>query len=105
MSTFVQLTVTVVCAVLASSGLWAFIQKRGDSKDTKAKMLLGLAHDRVVYLGLHYIERGSITTDEYENLHDYLFKPYAELGGNGIAARIMEGVKKLPIKKGYEEND
>ena len=41
---------------------------------------------------------GSITKDEYENLHDYLYLPYQELGGNGTAEKIMKEVSNLPIK-------
>ena len=61
-------------------------------------MLVGLGHDRIVYLGMKYIERGYITKDEFENLNDYLYKPYSKLGGNGSAERIMQEVRKLPIK-------
>ena len=60
-------------------------------------MLVGLAHDRIVYIGIQYIERGYITRDEYENLHDYLYVPYSKLGGNGSAKRVMDEVDKLPI--------
>ena len=58
-------------------------------KDIKTMMLIGLAHDRIIYLGMSYIERGWITNDEYENLHDYLYKPYEQMGGNGAAKRII----------------
>jgi hypothetical protein len=61
-------------------------------------MILGLGHDKIIYLGKEYIARGWITSDEYENLHDYLYMPYKNMGGNGSAERIMEEVKKLPIK-------
>lgn len=37
------------------------------------------------------------TRDEYENLNDYLYEPYAAAGGNGSAKRVMEEVKKLPL--------
>lgn len=97
MDQLIQIVITAVCSVLASSGFWAFMQKRADSKDVRTKMLIGLAHDRICYLGMQYIKRGSITKDEYENLYDYLFKPYEEMGGNGSAKRIMDEVKKLPI--------
>ena len=60
--------------------------------------LRGLGHDRITYLGQKYIEKGYITRDEYENLHDYLYLPYADLGGNGTAKKIMEEVDKLPMK-------
>jgi hypothetical protein len=62
-------------------------------------MLIGLGHDRIMFLGMKYIERGFITQDEYENLYDYLYKPYKKLGGNGSAERVMKEVDKLPIKK------
>ncbi|MDR2933119.1 MAG: hypothetical protein LBV27_08435, partial [Oscillospiraceae bacterium] len=70
-----------------------------DRKDVKTKMLIGLGHDRIMYLGMGYVERGYITSDEYENLYEYLYKPYEKMGGNGSAARVMSEVNKLPIHK------
>ena len=61
-------------------------------------MLLGLAHDRIIWLCEKYIDRGWISTEEFENLHDYLYIPYKEMGGNGSAERLMNIVKTLPIK-------
>lgn len=90
---------TIVVSILGSSGLWAFISSRRDKKDAKTRMLVGLAHDRILYLGQHYIQRGNITIDEYENLYEYLYKPYESLGGNGSAKRVIAEVQKLPIKK------
>lgn len=98
MDFWIQMVVTIVCSVLASSGLWAFLLKRFDTKDAKTEMLIGLAHDRIIYLGMSYINRGYITKDEYENLHDYLYKPYENIGGNGSAKRIMQEVDKLEIR-------
>ena len=105
MEPWFQMVATIVCAVVAS-GFWAYIQKRGEKKDVKTQMLIGLAHDRIVYLGMCYIERGWITQDEYENLNDYLYKPYEKMGGNGSAQKIMLEVNKLPIHKStyVEEN-
>lgn len=60
-------------------------------------MLIGLGHDRIIYLGMQYIERGWITQDEYENLHDYLYIPYKMMGGNGSAERVMRAVDSLEI--------
>lgn len=89
----------IICAVLASSGLWALIQKKAEKKDLRTQMLLGLGHDRIIFLGMRYIERKWITEDEYENLYEYLYKPYKALGGNGTAERIMKEVEKLEIRK------
>ena len=49
-------------------------QHSGDflSRVEELKMLIGLAHDRIIYLGMAYIERGYITQDEYENLYELL---------------------------------
>jgi len=93
------IVITVITAVFASTGFWAFVTGFLDRKSAQKELLVGLAHDRIIYLGGLYLERGSITKDEYENLHDYLYKPYAKLGGNGTAQKVMEDVKKLPITK------
>lgn len=95
---WVERILTIFAAVLASSGFWAWLQKRSERKDVRTRMLVGLGHDRIMYLGMKYIERGYITHDEYENLYEYLYKPYAEIGGNGSAKRIMGEVDKLPIR-------
>ena len=93
---------SIITAVLASTGLWQLVIKIYDSKKKKLsnseKISLGVAHDRIMFLGQDYIERGSITPDEYENLHDFLYVPYRDMGGNGAAKRIMDEVEKLPIK-------
>lgn len=86
-------------AVLASSGLWAYLTKRGEKNDAERELLVGLAHDRIMHLGMVYIERGCITQDEYENLRVYLYEPYEKMGGNGSAKRVMREVDKLPVHK------
>lgn len=94
-----KMVFTIIGSVLASSGFWAFLQSRKNKNDSRTELLIGLAHDRIIYLGNSYIDRGYITTDEYENLHDYLYIPYSKNGGNGSAERVMQEVKKLPIRK------
>ena len=94
-----QIVVPLAVAVLTSSGLWALVSKRADKNDAERKMLVGLAHDRITHLGMEYLTRGYITQDEYENINDYLYQPYEKMGGNGSAKRIMEEVRKLPIKR------
>lgn len=89
--------ITVLITLLASSGFWAFVMHIWDKKSAKSKMLLGLGHDRIMCLGMKYIERGKIAHGEYENLHDYLYEPYKKMGGNGTAERLMKEVDKLEI--------
>lgn len=102
---WVQLLITVITAVLSSSGLWAFLNEREkkkkareDANSAESRMILGLAHDRILYLSREYIVRGYITMEEYDNLVNYLYGPYKELGGNGTAERAVSEVMKLPIK-------
>lgn len=103
MSQWLQILLTIFTSVLASSGLWAFLGSRIDRSSAEKEMLVGLGHDRIMFLGIKYIERGWITQDEYENLRTYLYEPYSKLGGNGSAHRIMTEVDKLPIRpNGFE---
>ena len=99
MDIWVQIAVPLVAAVLTSRGLWAVVARRADKGDAQRKMLVGLAHDRIVHLGMVYVDRGYVTQDEYENLNDYLYAPYEKMGGNGSAKRAMEEVRRLPMHK------
>jgi hypothetical protein len=94
--TLSEMIVAVIIAVFASSGFWLFISKMDVKRSAANRMLLGLGHDRIVYLCLKYISAGCVTSDEFENLHDYLYVPYVDMGGNGSARKYMEEVKKLP---------
>ena len=58
-----QIAVPLAVAVLTSSGLWALIGKRRDKNDVERKMLVGLAHDRIIHLGMTYIQRGEVTQE------------------------------------------
>nr|DAG60677.1 MAG TPA: holin protein [Bacteriophage sp.] len=104
LSNFAQTLLTILLALIGSAGFWGYLdarrtrrEKKDDKKNANTRLLVGMAHDRIIYLGMKYVERGFITKDEYENLNDYLFEPYAAAGGNGSAKRVMEEVRKLPL--------
>ena len=59
-----QIAVPLAVAVLTSSGLWALVSKRADKNNAERKMLVGLAHDRIIHLGMTYIQRGEVTQAE-----------------------------------------
>ena len=75
---------TIFITVFASTGFWAFltaiIQHTREKNNGESRMLRGLAHDRICYLGSCYI-------------------PYKELGGNGTAEKVMNEVEKLEFRK------
>ena len=106
METIWQMIGTIICAILASSGFWAYMVARRDKKnkdseknDAKTDMIMGLGHDRIIYLCEKYIERGWISGEEYENINTWLFDPYTRMGGNGTAKRLMAIVGNLPVHK------
>lgn len=101
MPSWVQLMVAVFTAVLASTGFWTYVQRKDTTRTMTNKLLLGLAYDKIVDMGMRYIERGWITKDEYEDYRKYLYEPYKALGGNGVTERIVAEVANLPIKSRY----
>lgn len=92
-----QVLITALATVAASSGFWIYMDRKKANRDAMNRLLIGLAHDRIIFLSMKYIERKFITQDEHENLYEFLYKPYKDLGGNGSADRLMEEVNRLPI--------
>lgn len=97
MNELVKTAVTILITLIGSAGFWSYLDARRAKKSASTRLLIGIAHDRITFLGMKYVERGYLTSDEYENLNDYLYEPYAEAGGNGSAKRVMEEVRKLPL--------
>ncbi len=90
--------VPIILAIFASQGFWTFMTTKFSRNNSETKLLIGLAHDRITFLGSKYIERGWVSKEEYEDLYDYLYVPYLALGGNGTGEKIMAEVKQLPIR-------
>lgn len=99
MDSWIQVFITIFTSVLASSGLWSYLEHHRAKKDASGALLLGLAHDRIMFLGQSYIDRGWITRNEYEDFITYLWQPYEAAGGNGTGKKMMEEINKLPITK------
>lgn len=99
--------IAVISGIFGLSNLVMFLVQRHDAKYGKNRpeyrMILGLGHDIIISRGESYLNRGYITRDEYENLNDYLYKPYLEMGGNGTAKKIMSEVEKLPMREHENE--
>lgn len=74
--------------------------KRQDDKDGSIRALVAaqkvLMIDRVRYLGGKYIERGEITLEDLETLHE-MYDAYKALGGNGHLDPIVDAVDKLEV--------
>lgn len=90
--------VTIILSVFGSVGFWNFISSRFDKKNNETDLLIGLAHDRIYRLCGKYLDRGSITPAEYDNLM-CIYRPYKKCGGNGTATKLIEQVDQLPMEK------
>lgn len=98
MDPFTQMLITIAASLTASSGFWAWFMRKTDKKSATTQLLLGLAHDRIIFLGMEYLKRGWLTKDEYDDFIKYLYNPYANFGGNGLAEKIKDEVTKLPLR-------
>lgn len=99
MESALQTVLTIVASVGASSGFWAYFTARTNKKTASYKLLIGLAYDRIVYVGMKYVHRGWISKDEYDSLIRNLYRPYKEVGGNGLVERVMKQIDELPLIK------
>lgn len=88
----------VVTTFIASSGFWTYMIKRTEKRSATTKLLMGLAYDKISYLGMKHIRAGYIYGEDYDDFRRYLYEPYKELGGNGTAERIMNEVSHLPLR-------
>lgn len=93
---------TIIVAVIASSGFWAFVNgviaARKEKKSLERRALVALLHDKLYCACQEYIKQGHISADDYENL-TYLYEPYIAMGGNGTCERLKKEVDNLPIKE------
>ena len=95
--------ITLIVAIFGSTGFWSWLSGRRTKKDGATKLILGLAYQQIIRSAEHYIKRGFIDSDEYNELNRYLFEPYTAMGGNGTAQKLMEEVKHLPTRPKEEE--
>lgn len=102
-----QMLITALLSAITSSGVMSLViyllQRRDKKKDreaantsAQARMLLGLGHDKIIYLTDKFVRRGCITLKEKRNL-EFLYKPYADLGGNGDCKIGYDACQKLPV--------
>ena len=92
-----------IISALSSSGFMSLIlykvQKKDKQKDiesAQSRLLIGLAHDRILSLTDALVKRGNITLKEKRNL-EYLYKPYKEAGGNGDCKIGYEACQRLEV--------
>lgn len=70
-------------------------KKTQEQLKAQGDAIAGLEHDRIIHAGKGYLKQGRISLEDYDDINNYLFKPYQKLGGNGTAADIMERLKEM----------
>jgi hypothetical protein len=106
-----ELIVTVLVAVLASSGMWTFLttivtNRRKKKPSALERAVLGLMHDHIIEVCRGYIKRNYITVEEKADLYKYCYEPYKALLGDGEVEKYMELLEKLEVKvevENYED--
>lgn len=101
--------ITVIVAVLGSSGMWAYLDSRRKEKvadrgleDAERKLIIAIARSQLVSLSLEYIKSGSVTVEQADAL-TALYEPYKDLKGNGNAERLYKQAINLPVRHSREE--
>ncbi len=93
---------TIVVAIFSCTGFWtgffSFILSKLGKKDAKNQMILGLGHERLLEKCKKHLADGYISADDYEDLDKYLYQPYKKMGGNGTVEKLMDDVRKLPLR-------
>lgn len=112
-----QMVVMAVISAITSSGFMSLIiyllqrrdrrlEKEAANDSAQSRMLMGLGHDKIICLTDRYVRRGGITLKEKRNLQ-YLWEPYAAIGGNGDGKIGYEACQTLPVisEEEAEEHD
>lgn len=107
-----QQLITLIVAMFASTGFWAFVrtvyehmcEKKKEEQhkvsyelvEDLRKAILGVMHTMIFSLGNEYVARDEITLDEYDNFM-VLYRPYEKLGGNGTGKKLKDEVEKVKL--------
>lgn len=97
LSKIVEFTNPLLSAVFGAPGLWALVKAKTDRNSTEDELLLVLVRARIIEEGEQYLERGYILSGEYSDFYEELYRPYKDMGGNGLAQHIFERIEKLPM--------
>ena len=96
----------VVIAIIGSGALSALIsgcislmkdrKTKDDGVRAGVRMML---YDRIKFLGLKYIQHGSIDPEQLEDIIEMHKIYHTDLGGNGYLDSVMGQVKALPMRQ------
>lgn len=95
---WVLAVIAALATMFTSGGFWAWLVSKNKKQTAVNQLLLGLAYDRIMDRGMLYIEKKWISKDEYEDFVKLFYDPYIELGGNGLAKKMMQDIQQLEMR-------
>ena len=98
MGTVIIAIISAAAAVFALTGFWTYITHKREKNTAEQKIIMGLAHDKLISQSVRYIQRGFISHEEYGELLKNLYEPYKEMGGNGTVEKMIKGVHDLEVR-------
>jgi len=94
----IEIIIAIIAAIFGSTGFWSWLTNRSKKKSAENRLLMGIAYAWIISMCESYLDKGSVSASEFHELEHYLYQPYAEMGGNGTAAKLFEDVSKLKVK-------
>lgn len=90
--------VTVVVALISSSGVWGVLSMLAQKRGTSTLLVLKLTQYVIVSEANRVLNQGYMTADDYDEIVKDLYEPYKLLGGNGLAEKMIGDISKLPLR-------
>ena len=91
-NTVLSVVLTSICSYL----VW-FLQNNKKKTDYQNKALMLMLRQELKTLSKNYIEAGEITQEQYDEFSE-IYETYHSLGGNGLATKLFDEIKKLDLK-------
>ncbi len=85
----------ILLSLVASSGVFVFVYNQVNRRKRQTELLLSLVQVHIIHMCQVHLDRRYITKREYDDLYNYFYKPYKDLGGNGLADILMPQISKL----------
>lgn len=97
-----EMLITILVSIFASTGFWTLVNTiytaRREKKSVERRALLGLLHEQLTERCEKYIDQKWISLQDYEDLTNYIYKPYRDLGGNGTGEALYNKLSGMPNK-------
>lgn len=88
--------VSIIVTAVSGYIVW-YLQQHVNKKDNTSKALMLLLRHELKEYYYTYKNRGYISLSELEEYNE-IYEIYHALGGNGIATKMLEEVKKIDVK-------